>query len=231
MALVPKRFGFIRTTLALWGADLFGNRAGVVTDAPRDAGTLETWGWYDGSTWRYAARRGGDETFGNISVTGLTVSDGNLEVTGGKTTLAPAAAGYASLNIPTRSAAVTAPVIGDMQSDGYGVSVHGLGLVATRGASDTSFIGSFFGLYDSATATKGWIFQLGASNTLDLWNYATSTWTKRIQFSSAGGIGFFGTAAPTSKPTVTGSRGGNAALASLLTQLAACGLLTDSTTA
>lgn len=34
-----------------------------------------------------------------------------------------------------------------------------------------------------------------------------------------------------SKPTVTGSRGGNAALASLLTGLAALGLITDSTTA
>ncbi|MBZ0296085.1 MAG: hypothetical protein K8L99_26230 [Anaerolineae bacterium] len=40
-------------------------------------------------------------------------------------------------------------------------------------------------------------------------------------------IGFFGTA-PTTKKTVTGSRGGNAALASLLTQLAAYGLITDS---
>lgn len=43
-------------------------------------------------------------------------------------------------------------------------------------------------------------------------------------------IGFFGTA-PQAKKTVTGSRGGNAALASLLTQLAAYGLLTDSSTA
>lgn len=34
---------------------------------------------------------------------------------------------------------------------------------------------------------------------------------------------------PNSKPTVTGSRGGNAALASLLTALAAIGLITDST--
>lgn len=39
--------------------------------------------------------------------------------------------------------------------------------------------------------------------------------------------GFFNTT-PIAKPTVTGSRGGNAALASLLTQLAALGLLTDS---
>ena len=40
-------------------------------------------------------------------------------------------------------------------------------------------------------------------------------------------VGFFGTA-PITKPTVTGSRGGNAALASLLTELANLGLITDS---
>lgn len=44
---------------------------------------------------------------------------------------------------------------------------------------------------------------------------------------NATGIGFFA-AAPVAKPTVTGSRGGNAALASLLTALANFGLLTDS---
>jgi hypothetical protein len=43
-------------------------------------------------------------------------------------------------------------------------------------------------------------------------------------------LGFYGATAAT-KPTVTGSRGGNAALASLLTSLATLGLLTDSTTA
>ncbi len=42
--------------------------------------------------------------------------------------------------------------------------------------------------------------------------------------------GFYG-ATPVAKPTVTGSRGGNAALASLLTQLASVGLITDSTSA
>ena len=46
----------------------------------------------------------------------------------------------------------------------------------------------------------------------------------------ATGIGFNGTA-PVAKPAITGSRGGNAALASLLTQLASTGLITDSTTA
>lgn len=43
-------------------------------------------------------------------------------------------------------------------------------------------------------------------------------------------VGFNGSAAIT-KPTVTGSRGGNAALASLLTALASYGLITDSSTA
>jgi len=43
------------------------------------------------------------------------------------------------------------------------------------------------------------------------------------------GIGFFGTT-PAAKQTVTGSRGGNAALASLLTALSTTGLITDSTT-
>lgn len=47
---------------------------------------------------------------------------------------------------------------------------------------------------------------------------------------SAAALGFFGTAVQ-AKKTVTGSRGGNAALASLLTQLAGYGLLTDSSTA
>jgi hypothetical protein len=41
----------------------------------------------------------------------------------------------------------------------------------------------------------------------------------------------FNNTAPIAKPTVTGSRGGNAALASLLTALANYGLITDSTTA
>jgi len=43
-------------------------------------------------------------------------------------------------------------------------------------------------------------------------------------------MGFYG-ATPVAKPAVTGSRGGNAALASLLTQLASLGLITDSTSA
>jgi len=47
---------------------------------------------------------------------------------------------------------------------------------------------------------------------------------------SAAALGFFGVA-PATRPDVTGSRGGNAALASLLTALATLGLITDSSSA
>jgi hypothetical protein len=45
------------------------------------------------------------------------------------------------------------------------------------------------------------------------------------------GLGVYGTAPPASAPTISGSRGGNAALASLITALAATGLIIDGTTA
>ena len=48
-----------------------------------------------------------------------------------------------------------------------------------------------------------------------------------IWMTTTGHLGFHATT-PIAKPTVTGSRGGNAALASLLTQLASYGLITDS---
>lgn len=59
--------------------------------------------------------------------------------------------------------------------------------------------------------------------------YVTNFGTKRIEWDGTG-IGFFATA-PVAKPTITGSRGGNAALADLLTKLASFGLLTDSSSA
>lgn len=68
MPTVPKKFGFLRTTLALWGASLFAGRAGVVTDST--PGPVERWGWYDGSAWKFSARSGASETFSAITVTG-----------------------------------------------------------------------------------------------------------------------------------------------------------------
>lgn len=58
----------------------------------------------------------------------------------------------------------------------------------------------------------------------------TGTATALIVQKSGGTLGFLGTGGVT-KQTITGSRGGNVALASLLTALASHGLITDSTTA
>lgn len=52
--------------------------------------------------------------------------------------------------------------------------------------------------------------------------------TERVRF-NATGIGFNGST-PVAKPTVTGAKGGNAALTSLMSALSALGLVTDSTT-
>lgn len=60
-----------------------------------------------------------------------------------------------------------------------------------------------------------------------------TTWTKIMEFGISSGSSSFGIfgATPVAKQTVTGSRGGNAALASLLTALANYGLITNSTSA
>ena len=62
----------------------------------------------------------------------------------------------------------------------------------------------------------------------------TASSTLRAQdgfFHDAGALHFFGGPGQLSRPTVTGSRGGNAALTSLLTTLAGLGLITNSTSA
>lgn len=71
-----------------------------------------------------------------------------------------------------------------------------------------------------------------ADNTIALGTSAvkwSALWAQNLRADGTG-VGFNGTA-PIAKPNVTGSRGGNAALASLLTQLAALGLITDGSSA
>lgn len=67
------------------------------------------------------------------------------------------------------------------------------------------------------------------SNELLFQSYNASAWTEIMKMTNNGRLSFFGGATQT-KQTVTGSRGSNAALASLLTALANLGLITDSTT-
>jgi len=81
--------------------------------------------------------------------------------------------------------------------------------------------------YNSADSTAAIIGQIAANgSSLSL---RSAAGTQQFRWSNTG-IGFYG-AAEVAKPAITGSRGGNAALASLLTAGATLGLWTDSTTA
>lgn len=86
-------------------------------------------------------------------------------------------------------------------------------------------------IYDDAipvTMTHGIKERNGANSNLVASNRISNAATASlILIGAASGEAFFGAAA-SPKPTVTGSRGANAALASLLTALAGLGLLTDS---
>jgi hypothetical protein len=71
---------------------------------------------------------------------------------------------------------------------------------------------------------------LMSGNSLSLLGTASLNTTVTATLKVSTLLGFF-TAGLQTQQTVTGSRGGNAALASLLTALATYGLITDSTTA
>ncbi len=105
--------------------------------------------------------------------------------------------------------------------------------------------GRDYGLVSLGSGAAAFYFQhRTASNTgFWVWGNGTDGATQRMRLGATGDltiegdidhngteIGFYGTA-PAAKPTVTGSRGANAALASLLTGLAGLGLLTDSSSA
>ena len=89
----------------------------------------------------------------------------------------------------------------------------------------TVFNGDYIGY---STSINGILAVVGGVPALQM-QAAQTTITNSLSLTGSG-IGFFGTS-PTTKPTVTGSRGGNAALTSLLTALATLGLITNSTTA
>lgn len=130
-------------------------------------------------------------------------------------------------------------------SGGFGDAGNGGNATITGGASasgnggnvllqsgDCDFGGNtgdveIIGLYNPSAGGGGNVF-MKAAGTLAL---RTSGNTNVVQINgSSGALGFFNSAG-TTKPAVSGSRGGNAALASLLTALANMGLITNSTSA
>lgn len=99
-----------------------------------------------------------------------------------------------------------------------------------------SFAGSFVNL-EAALANIGFDYTFVNFSQFDIFfdvtNVPATSSFRMFQMTNNSGtkeIGFFGSAT-VPKPNITGSRGGNAALASLLTGLANLGLITDGTSA
>lgn len=102
----------------------------------------------------------------------------------------------------------------------------GMNALVASGHSNSTAIG------DGATTTASSQIMLGASDSarqVVVSGRLTALGQVNLGTSGTSKLGFFGTE-PVVKPTVTGSRAGNAALTATLAALAACGLITDSST-
>lgn len=112
----------------------------------------------------------------------------------------------------------TSPAL-TLVSQGTGASQTGVVLVKNADSTQILFVDSAGLVENSGTATDGGtvVEIAGGSNIFQAYNSAGDAY-----------FGVFGQAIE--QPTIAGSRGGNAALASLITALAAYGLIVDSTT-
>lgn len=98
------------------------------------------------------------------------------------------------------------------------------GNVVTNSLAVPTLSNDYFGY---SSSISGWLLVAGNQGVLQ----ATSAQvTANAPFKMTGTVGFFNTA-PSGKPTITGAKAGNAALASLLTGLSGLGLVNDTTTA
>lgn len=100
---------------------------------------------------------------------------------------------------------------------------------ASGGLSDDCRTTTFNNDYISYASSISGILVAVAGVPVAQFGSAQTTLTNDVVLTGAN-LGFYGASAQ-AKPTVTGSRGGNAALTSLLTALATLGLITNSTTA
>lgn len=203
------------------------------TEAGSDAGS--TWQLVphtDGGTEKTAAIRVVRST-GNVDIGTSTV--GRLTV--GSATLNPRKMYVEDTAATNNAFMVKATVTGTATSAIFAIesSATGKRVFDYRVTNDAV---SRLRLDTSAGAGSGTLtFGDGATADTNLYRSAAATLATDNSFTVGATLrhlgtsaGFYGAAAVT-KPSITGSRGGNAALASLLTSLATLGLITDSTTA
>jgi len=118
---------------------------------------------------------------------------------------------------------------------GYGITVGAGHTVAFAGSSTTAHISynDQYVISDTALSVGGVV----SNNALLVTPGSTTSTAIRIAASGSAGItfsgnlGFFASASPAAQQTVSGAKGGNTALGSLIAALAAYGLIIDTTTA
>lgn len=124
----------------------------------------------------------------------------------------------------------------DVGNTGATVADGNIHLAGNLRIANNSTFASSTGPRMYKTATGGMVLQAAAGSTYDFdivspaGSDIISVPTGTIDVKLSGKVGFNGTS-PITKPTVTGSRAGNAALASLLTALSNYGLVVDSSSA
>jgi hypothetical protein len=140
------------------------------------------------------------------------------------------------LNMPVGGAAAAAGAFTTLAASGVMSPIGGLSFGTNTGASATDLSK---GIIMNTNGPSGINFYSGGINmrveagSAVAWYQGTTNmgYLNNNGLVSVGGLGVHGTAASATKPTVTGAKGSNAALASLLTALVGYGLVNDSTTA
>ncbi len=165
---------------------------------------------------------------GNVAI-GSTTDDGvnALQVTGSAKVTATTSPFTALVSDALTVAAATSFTLDHATS---GTAANGFGHNIFLLAQDSTTVSQRMAVWSSVWADATHATRKGR-NIFYASDAANERECLRIETSgSAAMIGFLGSAA-TAKVAITGSRAGNAALASLLTELASKGLITDSTTA
>lgn len=137
--------------------------------------------------------------------------------------MSASSAGVASFSAQSAGGSSAAKFIGEFGGGGDGYELSG---------NNNGTSGTFRLSLTGGSVSKANVFEAitDSTNSLTDINIGQTSGFHMIGLDlSIDGLGFYGQT-PVAKPTITGSKGGNAALASLLTALADLGLITDSTT-
>ena len=238
MPTTPKQFGFIRTTLALWAVNVGSFiRAGVVSDSPNGG---NAWGVnVPGFGWLYAAMRGAHESFASVAATNLTSGKYPKAGVGGElgdSSLSEDAAGLKAAKSLTLANATRLP----WQSGHQALQIDTISAIwqaggGTRYARGIYFDGSVFKFANSTdipvmiTLTPSGGIDISTSLLTPVINTTITDIAARLKISKEGGLGFYGVAAPTPRPTVNAACTDLATVVALTNQLRthliACGLV------